>query len=128
MASVLPPAATYTPNLPKETITKGLLSIAQIEAVVYAGQSHAQDLELKSTADTLKTMKLDKAGVLQDAAYRRGFFIGDGTGVGKGREISGILLDNLRQGRKKHVWISEKQGLINDAARDFAGVQEGFQR
>ena len=70
-------------------------------------------------------MKLDKAGVLKDAAYRRGFFIGDGTGVGKGREISGILLDNLRHGRKKHVWISEKQGLINDAARDFAGVQDG---
>jgi hypothetical protein len=55
--------------------------------------------------------------------YRRGFFIGDGTGVGKGREIGGIILDNLRQGRKKHVWVSEKQGLHQRRAkRDFKGV------
>ncbi len=101
MASVVPPAPTYTPNLPAETIEKGLLSLAQIEAVVYAGQAHEQ---------TLPT------------GERRGFFIGDGTGVGKGREISGILLDNLRQGRKKAVWVSEKPGLLDDAKRDFKGV------
>ena len=47
MASVLPPAATYTPNLPKSTIAKGLLSLAQLESVVYAGQSHEQELELE---------------------------------------------------------------------------------
>lgn len=101
MASVLPPAPTYTPNLPKATIEKGLLSLAQIEAVVYAGQAHSQTLQ---------------------NGERRGFFIGDGTGVGKGREISGILLDNLRQGRTKAVWVSEKPDLMKDAQRDFKGV------
>lgn len=101
MASVLPPAPTYTPNLPKATIEKGLLSLAQIEAVVYAGQAHSQTLP---------------------SGERRGFFIGDGTGVGKGREISGILLDNLRQGRTKAVWVSEKPDLMKDAQRDFKGV------
>lgn len=101
LGSVLPPEPTYTPNLPRETITSGKLSLAQIEAVVYAGQAHAQILE---------------------GGARRGFFIGDGTGVGKGREIGGIILDNLRQGRKRAVWISEKQKLINDARRDFDGV------
>lgn len=109
MAAVLPPVPTYTPNLPKETIEKGLLSIAQIEAVVYAGQAHQELLE-PITVDG------------KDVAYRRGFFIGDGTGVGKGREISGIILDNLRQGREKAVWISEKPGLLPDAQRDFSGV------
>lgn len=109
MAAVLPPVPTYTPNLPKETIEKGLLSIAQIEAVVYAGQAHQELLE-PVTVDG------------KDVAYRRGFFIGDGTGVGKGREISGIILDNLRQGREKAVWISEKPGLLPDAQRDFSGV------
>ncbi len=64
MASVLPPAPTYTPNLPKKTITDGLLSLAQIEAVVYAGQAHEQLLPRDSN--------------LVEA--RRGFFIGDGTG------------------------------------------------
>ena len=109
MAAVLPPVPTYTPNLPKETIEKGLLSVAQIEAVVYAGQAHQEFLE-PVTVDG------------KDVAYRRGFFIGDGTGVGKGREISGIILDNLRQGREKAVWISEKPGLLADAQRDFGGV------
>ncbi len=120
MASVLPPAPTYTPNLPKETIEKGLVSIAQIEAVVYAGQSHQQLLETK-VGDT----EARDYGLKAGTPYRRGFFIGDGTGVGKGREIGAILLDNIRQGRKKHVWVSEKQGLMNDAARDFAGIQDG---
>ncbi len=106
MASVLPPKPVYVPNLPAKTITEGALSIAQIEAVVYAGQAHAELLERTP----------------EGVQPRRGFFIGDGTGVGKGREIGGIILDNIRQGRKKHVWISEKQGLLNDAARDFAGV------
>lgn len=109
MAAVLPPVPTYTPNLPKETIEKGLLSIAQIEAVVYAGQAHQELLE-PVTVDG------------KDVAYRRGFFIGDGTGVGKGREISGIILDNMRQGREKAVWISEKPGLLPDAQRDYSGI------
>lgn len=111
MAAVLPPAPTYTPNLPANTVSDGLLSIAQIEAVVYAGQAHSETLP----------PQVRKAGE-QPVTFRRGFFIGDGTGVGKGREISGILLDNIRQGRKRHVWVSEKQGLMNDAKRDYKGV------
>lgn len=101
MAAVEPPAPTYTPNLPKEVIEGGLLSDAQLEAIVYAGQAHTQELP---------------------NGDRRGFFIGDGTGVGKGREIAGIILDNMRQGRKKAVWVSFNQGLINDAKRDFGGI------
>ena len=70
MAAVEPPDPTYSPKLPKELITSGKLSEAQLEAIVYAGQSFEQTLPNEA---------------------RRGFFIGDGTGVGKGREISGIL-------------------------------------
>lgn len=101
MASVSPPSPTYSPKLPKDVISKGMLSLAQLEAVVYAGQAHSQTL---STGE------------------RKGYFIGDGTGVGKGREISGIILDNQRQGRKKSIWVSEKRGLQKDAQRDFEGV------
>jgi hypothetical protein len=32
--------------------------------------------------------------------------IGDGTGVGKGRQSAAIILDNWLQGRRKAVWIS----------------------
>lgn len=101
MSAVQPPAPSYAPLLPKGLIEDGLLSIAQIEAVVYAGQAHSETLPNGS---------------------RKGFFIGDGTGVGKGREISGIILDNMLQGRTKAVWVSFNEGLIADAKRDFAGV------
>ena len=101
MASVDPPTPTYTPNLPKEVIPEGKLSLAQIESIVYAGQAHSE--------------------VLPDG-QRKGFFIGDGTGVGKGREISGVILDNLRQGRKKAVWISENQTLVEDSRVHYEAI------
>ena len=101
MSAVEPPAPTYSPLLPENLIHDGLLSIAQLEAVVYAGQAHSD--------------------LLPNGA-RKGFFIGDGTGVGKGREISGIILDNMMQGRKKAVWVSFNNGLLEDAKRDFSGV------
>ncbi|MBK5938048.1 strawberry notch-like NTP hydrolase domain-containing protein [Halochromatium roseum] len=101
MGAVDPPAPTYNPQLPTQVIDEGRLSLAQLEAVVYAGQAHSERLPNGS---------------------RKGFFIGDGTGVGKGREISGVILDNWVQGREKAVWVSFNRGLIEDARRDFAGV------
>ena len=101
MSAVEPPEPTYAPVLPEKVIRDGLLSLAQLESIVYAGQAHAQRLPNGS---------------------RKGFFIGDGTGVGKGREISGIILDNMMQGRNKAVWVSFNEGLLDDARRDFAGV------
>ena len=39
---------------------------------------------------------------------RAGFLIGDGAGVGKGRTIAGIILENFLQGRKKAIWVCTK--------------------
>lgn len=101
MSAVEPPPPNYAPVLSTNLIQNGTLSIAQLECLVYAGQAHAE---------------------LLPNGLRKGFFIGDGTGVGKGREISGIILDNLMQGRKKAVWVSFNEGLIEDARRDFLGI------
>lgn len=101
MASVPAPVATYMPNLPQELITSGALSSAQLENIVYAGQAHQQTLPDGS---------------------RKGYFIGDGTGVGKGREIAGIILDNFRQGRNKAVWVSVNPNMVIDATRDWTGL------
>jgi hypothetical protein len=101
MADTLPPDPTYTPNLPQDLIDSGALSLAQLETPVYAGQAH----EL----------------FLSDGT-RKGFFLGDGTGVGKGRQISAVILDNFRNGREKAIWVSESSRLIADAKRDWVDI------
>lgn len=106
MASVMPPRTDYAPRLPKDLIAKGALSAAQLEPIVYAGHAHSQMLPAAEG----------------ETAYRRGLMIGDGTGVGKGREVAGIILDNWLQGRRKALWISEKKPLIEDARRDWKGL------
>ena len=98
MASVLPPKPTYKPILPESAIKKGQPSDAQIEQIIYAGQAHEK---------------------LLPSGERKGYFIGDGTGVGKGTEISGIIYDNFAHGRKKAVWVSNNPDLLLDAKRDL---------
>ncbi|HQP29992.1 MAG TPA: strawberry notch family protein, partial [Deltaproteobacteria bacterium] len=110
MAAIDTIQPTYTPNLPQEAIAQGKISDIQLEAVIFAGQAHSEFLPGEDE---------------QGRKVRRGFFIGDGTGVGKGREIAAILWDNWRQGRKKAVWISKNAPLIHDARRDAKGVGWG---
>ena len=54
--------------------------------------------------------------------FRRGWFLGDGTGSGKGRQVSGIILDNWLQGRTKALWVSKSDKLIEDARRDWKAL------
>src|SRR5690348_7253999 len=54
--------------------------------------------------------------------FRRGWFLGDGTGAGKGRQAAGILLDNWLKGRRRAVWISKSDKLIEDAQRDWSAL------
>jgi hypothetical protein len=54
--------------------------------------------------------------------FRRGWFLGDGTGAGKGRQCAGIILDNWCQGRRKVIWVSKSSALIEDARRDWCAL------
>ena len=54
--------------------------------------------------------------------FRRGWFLGDGTGAGKGRQVAGILLDNWLKGRRRAVWVSKSDKLIEDAQRDWSAL------
>jgi hypothetical protein len=56
------------------------------------------------------------------AHYRRGFFLGDGTGAGKGRQLASILMDQWLRGLRRHLWISESNALIEDARRDWQAL------
>jgi diguanylate cyclase (GGDEF)-like protein len=104
MASVEPPDITYTPNLPKSTIEDGKISNVQLETIVYAGQSFEKRLP---------------------DGKRAGYYIGDGTGLGKGRELAGIIFDQWRRGVKKAIWVSVSTDLKEAAKGDFQDIGAG---
>ena len=55
-------------------------------------------------------------------AYRAGFFLGDGTGCGKGRQVAALILANFLAGRRRAVWLSMNTPLMEDAIRDWTAV------
>jgi hypothetical protein len=121
MASVAPPRPTYRPMLPADTCQR--LSDAQLETMIYAGEAHSDHLAGSWTVDeTFDTVGAAADGVAGSVRFRRGFMLGDGTGAGKGRQSAGIILDNWLRGRRKAVWISKSDKLIEDAQRDWTAL------
>ncbi len=108
---VVEPASLQAVSLPplifpilsslKSCLHAGTLSALQFEGVAYACQRH--DAVLSSGS-------------------RAGFFIGDAAGIGKGRQIAGIVFDSLVRGRPKHVWFSTSSDLAHDAQRDLNDI------
>jgi hypothetical protein len=99
------------------------LSDAQLETVIYAGEAHSDHLAGSWTVDeTFDTVGAAAEGVAGSVRFRRGFMLGDGTGAGKGRQSAGIILDNWLRGRRKAVWISKSDKLIEDAQRDWSAL------
>jgi hypothetical protein len=99
MAAVTPPDITHRPHLAPEIVSQGRLSDVQLERVIYAGQRHEQRL-----AD----------------GSRAGFFVGDGTGVGKGRILAGIIATtSIRDAR---LCGSVNNDLLEATRRDLTDL------
>ncbi|XP_033638096.1 protein FORGETTER 1-like [Asterias rubens] len=103
LAAIPLPKPTYdlAASIPRDLITTGKFSRLQLEGILYACQRHLTILPNGS---------------------RAGCFIGDAAGVGKGRQIAGIVLDNFARGRTKHVWFSISSDLKVDAQRDVHDI------
>ena len=125
MASVAPPKPNYRPHLPARLIELSLLSDAQLESVIYAGEAHSRHLagswRVDETYDDVSAAPDNAEGAVR---FRRGWFLGDGTGCGKGRQVAAIILDNWLKGRRRALWISKSDKLIEDAQRDWSALRQ----
>jgi hypothetical protein len=112
MASISAPVPTYKPVLEPSIISRGLLSAEQLETVIYAGEQHRSNF-------TVTTMTKDGPVT---AIYRKGYYIADGTGTGKGRIAASIIRDSFNQGRDRAIWLTMNELLLKDAVRDWSDI------
>src|SRR3546814_13588234 len=96
MASVAPPKPGYRPHVLDRLVTDCVLSDAQLESLIYAGEAHAGFLARHYAIDeTFDAVSAVDPGTPGAVRFRRGWSLGDGTGAGKeigrasGRERGG---------------------------------------
>ena len=139
MAAVEHPRPAYRPMLPERVVAEGLLSDAQLESVVLAGQAHEGHLcalyrigegwETVRRVDGERERPVD-SGSSADAnerlsapvRLRKGWMLGDGTGGGKGRQVAALILDQWLRGRRRALWLSQSDKLLEDARRDWTAL------
>ncbi len=121
MAAVLPPMPNVQLRLPPRLVTGGELSAAQLETIIMAEESYSHDLPgLFAVKDDLSG--LEPATESTGVAFRQGYFLGDGTGAGKGRQAAGLMMAGWLEGRTRAIWLSKTKTLMEDAIRDWTDL------
>jgi predicted RNA methylase len=119
MGSIAAPKPDRAPLLPARLVEEGLLSVAQLETLIYAGSAFERDLPGRFVP-VGEGCGLEPAE--EGTPYRCGYFLGDGTGAGKGRQVAGIILDQWLRGHRRHIWLSKNETLLEDARRDWSAL------
>ncbi len=103
MSSVNLPPVEHIPNISKSIVESGALSDAQLEDIILAGAATKDKLTNGET---------------------KGFFLGGGTGYGKGRTLAAIILDemNRKGSTKKALWLSKNENAHYDSSKYWAAV------
>jgi len=114
------------PNHPSVLMESSLLSAIPVNV--------DENQNLKCVNNNLSSIQIETIGMIissygkyyQDIHYgktRCGFYLGDGTGCGKGRVISGVINElKLTNNIQKAVWFSVSQDLEKDSQRDLNDV------
>ena len=123
MASVAPPIPRSTPIVPARLVETGALSEAQLETAIYAADAHARFLPgAWIVSEDWREVSAAREDDGNAVPFRAGFFLGDGTGCGKGRQVASVILDNWLAGRRRALWVSKTDKLFEDAVRDWTDI------
>jgi predicted RNA methylase len=119
MGSIPMPKPAYQPRLPELAVSQRLLSDAQLETVVYANNQWEMYLPGR--------FKCPEQGILLEEhadgqPYRKGFFLGDGTGAGKGRQLAACIMERWLRGNRRAIFISKNAALLEDIRRDWGDL------
>ena len=125
MASVVPPAPSYRPILPIRLVTDGLLSgrTAGECRLCGRGAQHApvgplhRATQPRPGGSCGRCWRRSKYGLLPAGMVPR-----RRHRAGKGRQVAGVIMDNWLQGRRRAVWVSKSDKLIEDAMRDWTAL------
>jgi hypothetical protein len=120
MGSIAAPEPAHVPVLPPRLVSNGALSEAQLETLIYAASAFERDLpgRFRAINQGCDIEAADEDG----APYRCGYFLGDGTGAGKGRQVAAVILDQWLRGNCRHIWLSKNETLLEDARRDWSAL------
>lgn len=81
------------------------LSSLQLETVNMVGRRHSEHLSSGMRAGYFMYVSILNTCIVNQ------MYSGDGTGVGKGRQIAAVIADNFLKGRKKAIWFSASNTL-----------------
>ncbi|NJR31532.1 MAG: DEAD/DEAH box helicase family protein [Chamaesiphon sp. CSU_1_12] len=122
MAAIDCPLPTVRPTLPKEIIDKNLASDCQLETLIQACQSHSKLLDTPWYIAENGQIKVALPDNPQGKYHRQGYFCGHNTGLGKSRIIALLILTNWCENRKRAVWVSKNDKLLEDARKEWVAV------